>query len=286
MNHKKKVCGLIILLFIFGIQSDSFNSNNATGGTVTFQVQTVSYGGKYADKNIGAIWVENAQNQFVKTLEVWARKRMKHLVKWGAASSQNVVDAVTSATLRSHQQHSVTWNCTDSNGAVVADGNYQIIVEFAEHNAASSGAAPGKWLAVTFNKGSSPQNLKPADETYFKNIVLNYTPSNATPPAVVSGSVHDAASNNPLQNAAVQLKAGNQVLYETNSNVSGLYSFSDVQAGSYTLICSKTGYDNWTENLTINAGDQITNKNIRLSPSTDSTPPAAPVNVKVNIANQ
>jgi len=65
-----------------------------------------------------------------KTLKKRAANREQYLYTWRATSNQNVVDAVTGATLSSHETHRVTWDCRDTAGAVVPDGDYRIRVEF------------------------------------------------------------------------------------------------------------------------------------------------------------
>lgn len=266
-----------------------FSSGTAftqTVGTVTFKVRTEPFGGKYSPKNIGAVWVENAQGQFVKTLTVLAKKRIAHLIKWQAASGGNTVDAITSATVRSHQTHTATWNCTDVNGTVVPDGAYKIFVEFTEDNSSKAGKPPGKWTVLEFTKGSSSHTLTPADETYFKDMELAYTPEGAAPsPASLQGEVTDADTGSPIDNATVQLVAGTQVRYEIKSNASGVYRFDAVEAGDYVLTAGKTGYTKWNENLTLQAGEQLTGKDIALKPASDSTPPAPPKNVRVQNSN-
>lgn len=280
MNFKSTISGVAILFMLFG---NTYAHQG--GGTVDFQVTTVTFGGKYAQKNIGAIWVADSQNSFVKTLKVWASRRMRHLVKWNNDSGGNVVDAVTSATLRAHQSHNVTWDCTDVNGQVVADGTYKILVEFTEDNSSQAGRPQGKWTSIAFTKGATAENLTPADETYFKNMKLVYTPANGSQAASISGTVLDATNNTPVTNATVQLKQGNNVSYEISSDGAGLYSFNSIQAGSYVLVCLKTGYQTWTENISAGAGEQISGKNISLTPTADSTPPAPPRNVRVTPGN-
>jgi len=273
---------LIMALILFS-SSTAFTQ---TAGTVTFKVRTEPFGGKYSPKNIGAVWVENAQGQFVKTLTVWAKKRIAHLIKWQAASGGNTVDAVTSATVRSHQTHTATWNCTDVNGTVVPDGAYKIFVEFTEDNSSKAGKPPGKWTVLEFTKGGSSQTLTPADETYFKDMELVYTPEGAVPsPASLQGKVTDATSGSPIANATVQLKASTVIRYEIKSDGSGVYRFDTVDAGTYELVASRTGYATWTGTITLNAGDQVTGKDIALSPASDTSPPAPPKNVRVQNSN-
>ncbi len=240
-----------------------------TRGNVVFRVTTISYGGKYADKNVGAVWVEDADGRFVKTLKVWAKKRIKHLVKWNAVSGGNTVDAVTSATLKRHRSHEITWACTDVNGGVVADGNYRIFVEFTEDNSAKSGGKPGKWVMVEFTKSADNQTVNPPDETYFKNIELIYTAEAATAPASVKGQVVHAESRQPIDGATVQLQVQGQVRYETQSSGGGQFEFQTVSPGSYTLAAFKDGFEAASEPLTLAEGQQVTGKMIQLKPVTN-----------------
>jgi len=149
----------------------------STDGTVTFTVLTVSNGATYSPKNVLAIWVKNAQGNFVISRKVMAANRKQHLVKWVASSSNNSVNAITGATLPNHQQHTISWDCRDASGNLVADGNYEIWVEFTERNS-NSGGAVGPSTKIAFTKGMDVVSLNPPDETYFKNMTLNYSPLN------------------------------------------------------------------------------------------------------------
>ncbi|WP_281320202.1 DUF2271 domain-containing protein [Polyangium sp. y55x31] len=146
------------------------------GGALEYRFTTVSLDGEYAPKNIGAVWITDAQDTFVKTLEVWAAKRVEHLVRWGAASGTNVVDAVTGATRKSHVEHVSTWNGTDTAGLVVPDGAYRVHVEFTEWNSSDSGEAPGPWTAVDFVKSADAQETTLPDEPAFIGRHLSWTP--------------------------------------------------------------------------------------------------------------
>ena len=266
MNRIITKTKIIFVAIILCVGASSF-IEIATGAenSVEFQVTSVSYGGKYANKNSGVIWVEDAQNNFVKTLKIWASKRKKHLVKWNGVSGGNTVDAVSGASAKSHGTHTAIWNCTNVNGAIVSDGKYKVYVEYTEDN--SQGGKPGKFTMVEFTKGGPSQTMTPPDENYFVNMKLVYTGGNTTPtPASLSGTVKDVTSNTPISNATVQLKNGNQVAYETTTNNTGDYSIQNIQAGTYLLVTAKSGYLPAEESITLNAGQSVTGENISLSP--------------------
>ena len=145
------------------------------GSSLTFRFTTVSVNGEYDPKNIGAVWIADGKGAFLKTLELWAAKRAKHLVKWRAASGSNVVDAVTGPTRGSHVAHESLWDFTDVAGKVVPDGAYRVNVEFTESNSASEGD-PGPFLSVDFMKGLEPQEFVVPDQPAFTAIHLVTSP--------------------------------------------------------------------------------------------------------------
>jgi len=130
-----------------------------------FQVLTVTLNGKYSPKNVGAIWIETSSGKFVKTLEAWAARRARYLDRWRAEAASNTVDAVTSATLKSHVTHNASWDLTDVNGATVMAGEYKVVVEITDHD------GPGDSTDVPFTL-SDPVMTSPPDQTHFVNMAL------------------------------------------------------------------------------------------------------------------
>ena len=142
----------------------------SAGPTLTVDFTTASFNGEYAPDNVGAVWVTDEQDVFVKTLELWAVKRVKYLVKWRAASGDSTIDAVTGATRSHHGPHELVWDMTDVGGKVVPDGVFRVYVEFTEQNGA------GVWLARDFVKGAEPVELDPPDLPNFTGQHLTFTP--------------------------------------------------------------------------------------------------------------
>ena len=136
---------------------------------LTVDFTTVSFDGEFAPKNVGAVWITDGQDVFVKTLEKWAVKRSKYLVKWNGASGGSTVDAVTGATRSQHASHSLEWDGTGVDGNLVADGIYRVYMEFTEKNGA------GPWTSIEFAKGPSPASVTPADLEAFTGQRLTYT---------------------------------------------------------------------------------------------------------------
>jgi len=138
-----------------------------TGPTrLTFRVLTVPLGGRYAPRNIGAVWIETSAGRFVKTLTRWARQRARYLSRFATASGNNLVDATTSATLQTHVVHEVSWDLTDTAGARVADGDYKILIETTDRNSS------GDSLAIPFSTGPDPFSIAPEDAPHFVDMTL------------------------------------------------------------------------------------------------------------------
>lgn len=151
------------------------NSTAITPGILTFTVKSVTNNSTYSPRNVIAIWIKDAQGNFVVSRKVMANARKVHLVKWNANSSGNVVSAITGATLPTHQTHTITWDGKNANGVLVQDGTYQIWVEYTSTNSASNGNA-GPSLSVSFEKGTAIQHITPPNALYYTDIVADWVP--------------------------------------------------------------------------------------------------------------
>lgn len=226
-----------------------------TDGTLTFTIRTVSYNGSYSPRNVGVIWITNSQNQFVKTIKLWAQSRRNRLVRWTASSNNNTTGAITSATLNSHQTHTVTWNAKTYQNVNVPDGNYNINVEYAEHSATTSN--PGKIKVVTFALGATPVDIVPTSDSWFTNMHLVWAPLPTN--GMISGTV-TASDSTPLGGATIS--AGTAT---ATSSANGNYSMS-LPAGTYSVVCTKTGYATQTQNNVVVTDNQSTTLNFSLEP--------------------
>ncbi len=212
-----------------------------TDGSATFQVTTVTAGGTYSPRNVMAIWVTDANTNFVKTLKRQAVSQVRWLTRWGTSSKSNVVDGITGATLSSHQAHSVTWNCRNTNNVVVADGTYRIFVEFTEFNGA------GPYIqAVNFNKGAAGVTSAPTATANFTSMSLVYVPS-VGPPALtpignkfttLSNSIQFAVTATATGGDPVTLSVSNKPASATfgTTNTAGTFTWaSPAPVGVYTM---------------------------------------------------
>jgi hypothetical protein len=154
-------------------------------GTLTLAFTTKTYGGFYGPLNYGAVWFESAEGDFIKTVKRWAgAAHASDLGVWteasggwgsifgGGGNMADMMDAMSSATLRQHQSHTVTWNMQDADKMLVPDGDYVAVVELTEDRAAT----PGPLLRIPFKKSAEPQTIEPSDEMSFTDISLTYQP--------------------------------------------------------------------------------------------------------------
>lgn len=146
----------------------------ATTGSVTFTVKTKPTKEKYAPRNVVAIWVTNAEGDFIKTLAVHAKKRKKYLKIWAKQSKKDITDAVTGATLKTDQLHTVKWDCCDVKGNPVADGDYEIHIEFTNGNKQGPVTPAGH---IKFTKGAAATQVEPEKLPCFEMMKLDYTPN-------------------------------------------------------------------------------------------------------------
>jgi hypothetical protein len=130
------------------------------------RVRTTAVGGRYAPRNVGAIWIESGTGTFIKTVERWGSTRARYLTRFTAASGGNVVDAITSATLAQHTTHDREWNLKDRSECEIAAGDYRVVIEHTDRN------STGVSIVLPFSKDQSAVTLMPAEATNFHDLVL------------------------------------------------------------------------------------------------------------------
>jgi len=162
-----------ILCLIF-ISFALVSFGQSTPGTVSFTVTTVDNNKKFSPDHVIAIWVEDGAGNYVKTLKVQAARRKQYLFTWNSKSKGNAVDAITGPTISDHKTQTVTWNCKDTTGTIVKDGDYQIVTEFtSEHK-------QGPLQKVSFTKGTKAIKLTPEKQPLFTDMTLEFVPEKAT----------------------------------------------------------------------------------------------------------
>lgn len=175
-----KLSNLFIFLFLFNNFSIA-----QTAGNLTFNF-TNAKPGSNASQNVFAVWIENGNGTFVKTrCRYWGSKTNDHLPSWKSKSGQNLVDATTGATLKSTSNptafgtKTITWNGTDVNGNVVADGTYKIQVESSWCNPEPANNQHKFLSTFTFEKSGNASTITPTDVN-LTNVTITWTPSTSS----------------------------------------------------------------------------------------------------------
>lgn len=151
-----------------GNEDDSEPNDNE----MSIKFTTVSPKGKYAPRNVGAVWVEDEDGEFVRTIKVWAKKREQHLVEWQKASGGDRTDAVSGATIKSHETHSISWDLKDLKGERVKPGKYVLRFEITDKNSSSKSIDDGPDLSVPFELGEDGSEVESPKHENFKDLEL------------------------------------------------------------------------------------------------------------------
>jgi hypothetical protein len=166
-----------------GTSSAAGGTRSGTGGSISgtagetsgdsgkcafsFDVTTVTAHGRYSPHNVGAIWISDSSNKFVKTLRSWGYVDLNQATAWTQATGSNKVDAVSGATRVAHGSLNATWDCTDVSEAPVPDGNYVVHVTFAESDANPFAPAAPIQASVPFAKSASGADVTVQDTANF-----------------------------------------------------------------------------------------------------------------------
>lgn len=161
---------------------NDFNLSAQTQGLMTLTF-TQTAASSQATKNVLAVWIQNSNGTFVKTrMRFWGSGTNDHLPTWKSNSSQNTVDAVTGATLKSTTNptafgtKTVTWDGTDVSGNIVPDGTYKVVIESAWANPEPANNQHNVISTFTFVKADSNTSVTPVDAN-FTNVSINWVPS-------------------------------------------------------------------------------------------------------------
>ena len=223
------------------------NVNAQTAGTLAFGVTTTSTG-NYSPKHVVAVWIEDANGTFVKTLLRNAATRKQYIGTWITKSGENVVDAITGSTLANHNTPlALTWNGTDVNGTLVADGVYKVGIQMAWANV----QGPVSYFNIT--KGTSSATGVTTATTNYTNMSLTWTPStvgvenNENTPVVIYPNPVSTSLNVNLGSKAENTKLeilnlnGAVVFSKSFENISGIINvdMNAISNGVYIVVINR-----------------------------------------------
>jgi hypothetical protein len=143
--------------------------------TFKFDATTLSSHGIYGPANVGAIWITDSSNKFVKTLSVWGTIRLSNASAWTTASNSNRTDAVSAATRRSEGPISATWNCTNTSEAAVPDGMYTVNITATESDSIPFFGGSTPTGSVKFTKSAAGDMQMGTDTQYFTGMQVTLT---------------------------------------------------------------------------------------------------------------
>ena len=141
----------------------------------------------YGPFNCVAIWIEDSNGKFVKTLTEWGITRKYDLLAWKASSGYNITgltvvpgkepslpqpDATTGATLTNYGKMSCTWNGKNTTGELVADGTYKVRFELTDDG--TDGVVSN--MTVSFTKGPTAATPAAPNVTSFGTNSVSWVP--------------------------------------------------------------------------------------------------------------
>lgn len=152
--------------------SATFASSPAEG---TLEVSAIIRGDStgFGPRHVVAVWIEDANGRFVRTLAVEGRKQWRRLEAWRAAAGRAAgPDAVTGATRTNWGRFSASWDGTIEGGRTAPDGEYRVRIETTWWN----GAGP-RVDDLKFTKGPTPQQATRPDVGPFREIRIDWKPA-------------------------------------------------------------------------------------------------------------
>jgi hypothetical protein len=139
---------ILFLVLTAGLLSAASLQSATTEGEARLEFTTQTTQAKYAPRHVVAVWIADAQTNYVKTVAKYGTKRANKLHTWNQARQQDsAVDGVSGATLAAHEPLKATWNGKNAEGKTAPDGAYFFVVEFTESN------GQGPLVRVPFTKG-------------------------------------------------------------------------------------------------------------------------------------
>jgi len=156
--------GLFVSLFLLSAFAPAAPQGKLVPGSFVVTFQTQTYQGKYAPRNVLAVWLVDAQDHYVKDLAVYGTKYTTKLARWRKDSGKTKPDATTGATRKQHDKLSVVWDGTDAKGKALPDGEYKIRIEYTETN------RPGPAFQVLVHKGKDTGTREVKGDEHFTQV--------------------------------------------------------------------------------------------------------------------
>jgi Carboxypeptidase regulatory-like domain/Calcineurin-like phosphoesterase len=179
----------------------------------------------------------------------------------GAVATNGPASGPTPATTNTNELAVGYYGDGGSNVAITAgsgwsqrfnnSANNQGTIALEDQVVVNSGSNPNsQWSNASPNSWAVAEAVFKSASTSIQNFALNPPPP---PPVVtplsISGQVIDGATGKSVSGAAISYGGGS-----TTSDTAGNYSFSNVNAGSYSLAVSASGYQSQSRSVTVGPG--------------------------------
>lgn len=156
--------------------SRDLNRRDGTPGVLRVSFATTPLHGTYEPRNCGAVWIEDSNDRFVRTLEIWADERARTITLWYPRACHDddlpSLDVVSTATLPTHQAHTASWDGKDLWGNLVPDGDYTLWLQVTE----SDFVPEGPFHRISVTRGREAWESTRAGLPGFTDIHLSYEP--------------------------------------------------------------------------------------------------------------
>lgn len=164
-------------------------------GTVAILLNLVppNPAGTYRNRgHIRSIWLTDANNFYLKTIEAYAGVRSVHLKRWQnfTRNAPDGVSGATQTTAAAGMPISATWDLKDKQGVPLKTGTYKLWMEFSETNTPplDTGKTPSdpmqaidatagyEYLVVPFVIGTQASSSSESNNPVFKNVSIRHSP--------------------------------------------------------------------------------------------------------------
>lgn len=200
--------------------------------------------GRYEPAHVLAVWVESEAGEFQRTLHVWGSRRRSHLVEWRSVHpSSEVLDGISSATLRSHAEQEVTWDLYDTDAALIPDGTYVLRFEFADSNSGSSNQEG----SFEFTKGPAGFDMT-SSAGHYTDVRIVYMPPDAGMPDA-GPQIVDAGHEEPDAGVMHEVDAGGKPDAGAGFDGGSRFDAGSASDASVSFDADETGGDDDTKDL-------------------------------------
>ncbi len=237
---------------------------------VDIEFNTSAIGGYHAPKNALAVWIQNSNHDYVKSIHVYGVDPSYMLKNWrismGLADTgwfdTSNFDGVTSATRFTHDEKvSLSWDLKDKDGNQVPNGIYDVWIEMNDEDywwgmSDPNEVYPGKAIAarVTLDKDeTATDHSVSSPESCFSNFTLNF------PGTISDIKISDKFS---LKNSRIQsvFNRGSQLVVITPdlpSGQSGLLYITDFKGKTILKISLSNQQEKIYWNLKTSHGRRV-----------------------------